>query len=193
MGDSQERSKDLILWDVFYPSYQVLGWRLSPGVLRPSEVRLVVGRATTLGMVWGNRVGRWILDHSAKPIGFDAVPGWIYASAAEPAPALIEDDMMPIANIMWHYVGLAHTEDRLDRAGRELHHLFRKIESFYRAACLNDALIGLRSAIQAARIVLFAARRRRFRAGCGRTVTNGEGESNRRDNRRCREEVITAT
>jgi L-aspartate oxidase len=111
------------------------------------------------GLVWGDRVGRYILDHPCDPIDIARVPAWVYLGSTEPDPALIEGDMTTIRNIMWHYVGLIRTQDRLDRADRELRHLFHEIENFYRTAYLNDALIGLRNAIQAARIVLFAARR----------------------------------
>lgn len=111
------------------------------------------------GLVWGDKVGRYILAHPGDPIDVTCVPAWVYLGDTEPDPALIEGDMTTIRNIMWHYVGLIRTQDRLDRADRELRHLFHEIEQFYRTARPNDQLIGLRNAIQAARIVLFAARR----------------------------------
>jgi L-aspartate oxidase len=111
------------------------------------------------GLVWGDRLGRYILDHPRDPISLAQVPTWVYLGNTEPDPALIEGDMTTIRNIMWHYVGLIRTKNRVDRADRELRHLFHEIEHFYRTACLNDGLIGLHNAIQAARIVLFAARR----------------------------------
>jgi L-aspartate oxidase len=60
---------------------------------------------------------------------------------------------------------LIRTEERLARADRELRHLMHEIENFYRQARLNDALIGLRNAIQVARTVTFAAQRNRFSRG----------------------------
>jgi L-aspartate oxidase len=86
------------------------------------------------------------------------IPEWVYTGTADPDPALIEGDMTTLRNIMWHYVGLVRTEGRLERADRELRHLFYEIETFYRTARLNDALISLRNGVQAARIILFAAR-----------------------------------
>ncbi len=111
------------------------------------------------GLVWGDRAGRYILDNPRDPISLSRVPEWIYLGENEPDPALIEGDMTTIRNIMWDYVGLIRTAKRLDRADRELRHLFHEIEGFYRTARLNDSLISLRNAIQAARTVLFAARR----------------------------------
>jgi L-aspartate oxidase len=120
------------------------------------------------GLVWGDRAARHILDHKAEryePIVLDSVPEWVYAGNTDPDPALIEGDMTTIRNIMWHYVGLIRTEERLARADRELRHLFHEIESFYRTTRLNDPMIGLRNAIQAARIVLFSARRNKVSRG----------------------------
>lgn len=111
------------------------------------------------GLVWGDRSACDILAHPGAPIPLARIPPWVYMGDALPDPALIEGDMTTIRNIMWHYVGLIRTENRLERADRELRHLYHEIETFYRTARLNDALIGLRNAIQAARVVLFAARR----------------------------------
>ncbi|MCC6805494.1 MAG: L-aspartate oxidase [Anaerolineae bacterium] len=117
------------------------------------------------GLVWGDRAARDILTTPRDPIGFDRVPEWVHLGANDPDPALIEGDMTTIRSVMWHYVGLIRTEDRLARADRELRHLMHEIEGFYRQARLNDALIGLRNAIQVARTVTFAAQHNRFSRG----------------------------
>ncbi len=117
------------------------------------------------GLVWGDRAARWIARYRHEPLKLEQVPPWVHMGQADPDPALIEGDMNTIRNIMWHYVGLVRTDKRMDRADRELRHLFHEIEEFYRTARLNDALIGLRNAIQAARIVTYSARRNRVSRG----------------------------
>jgi L-aspartate oxidase len=118
------------------------------------------------GLVWGDRAARDILLHNHKqPIALERVPEWIYLGDVTPDPALIEGDMTTVKNIMWHYVGLARTEERLARAERELRHLIHEVEGFYRRARLNDQLIGLRNAIQAARTITFSAMRNRASRG----------------------------
>ncbi len=117
------------------------------------------------GLVWGDRAARHIGEHRKDPIDLNQVPEWVYLGDEDPDPALLEGDMTTIRNIMWHYVGLIRTEQRMARADRELRHLYHEIESFYRAARLNDSIIGLRNAIQTARIVLFAARRNHVSRG----------------------------
>jgi L-aspartate oxidase len=111
------------------------------------------------GLVWGDRAARSIAANRAEPIDNARVPGWVYRGDAEPDPALIEVDMTTIRNVMWHYVGLVRTAERLARAERELRHLWHEIEEFYRSQRLNDALVGLRNAVQVARVVTFAAQR----------------------------------
>jgi len=89
-------------------------------------------------------------------------------------PALIQGDMQTIQNIMWHYVGLIRSGDRLSRAIRELRHLQNEIETFYRATKLSDGLIGLRNAVEAALIIAQAARHNRQSRGCHYRVDSVE-------------------
>jgi L-aspartate oxidase len=117
------------------------------------------------GLVWGDRAARHILPRSCVRVDDARVPGWVSRGTSEPDPALIEVDMTTIKNVMWHYVGLVRTAERLARAERELRHLWHEIEEFYRSQRLNDALIGLRNMMQAARIVTYSAQRNRVSRG----------------------------
>jgi len=74
--------------------------------------------------------------------------------------------MQTIQNIMWHYVGLIRSGDRLSRAIRELRHLQTEIETFYRKTKLSDGLIGLRNAVEAGLLIAQAARHNRQSRGC---------------------------
>lgn len=124
------------------------------------------------GLVWGDRAGRQIEDRfnnsplPPKPSLAD-VPRWDESGlVADSDPALIQGDMQTIQNIMWHYVGLVRSEDRLLRAIRELRHLWNEIETFYRMTRLSDGLIGLRNAVEVALIVAQAALHNRQSRGC---------------------------
>lgn len=125
------------------------------------------------GLVWGHRASVDLLRRSASgelelPARMDGrIPPWEAAGLEEePDPALIQGDMQTIQNIMWHYVGLIRSGDRLSRAIRELRHLQNEIETFYRATRLNDGLVGLRNAVEAALLVADAARHNRHSRGC---------------------------
>ncbi|HEX5835406.1 MAG TPA: hypothetical protein VFY34_16195, partial [Pyrinomonadaceae bacterium] len=98
---------------------------------------------------------------------FNDIPPWDESGlSADPDPALIQGDMQTIQNIMWHYVGLVRSADRLSRAIRELRHLWNEIETFYRTTKLSDGLIGLRNAVEIALIVAQAAQHNRQSRGC---------------------------
>jgi L-aspartate oxidase len=74
--------------------------------------------------------------------------------------------MQTIRSLMWHYVGLVRSEQRLNRAMRELINLRMNIEDFYRRAKVSDELIGLRNSVQTALLVAWAANRNRTSRGC---------------------------
>src|SRR5687768_17586923 len=124
------------------------------------------------GLVWGNRaaleIDKVLSGGSNGPRPeFDDIPPWDESGlSAEPDPALIQGDMQTIQNIMWHYVGLVRTGERLSRAIRELRHLWNEIETFYRTTKLSDGLIGLRNAVEVALIVAQAAQHNRQSRGC---------------------------
>ena len=123
------------------------------------------------GLVWGNRaaleVDRALSEGNGPTPRFEDIPPWDESGlSAEPDPALIQGDMQTIQNIMWHYVGLVRSADRLSRAIRELRHLWNEIETFYRTTKLSDGLIGLRNAVEVALIVAQAAQHNRQSRGC---------------------------
>src|SRR5215213_10077412 len=123
------------------------------------------------GLVWGTRaaleVERALSEGNGHMPKFDNIPPWDESGlSAEPDPALIQGDMQTIQNIMWHYVGLVRSGERLSRAIRELRHLWNEIETFYRTTKLSDGLIGLRNAVEVALIVAQAAQHNRQSRGC---------------------------
>lgn len=133
------------------------------------------------GLVWGSRAGHDIegqfnTDPRPATPSPDDVPAWDESGLTqEPDPALIQGDMQTIQNIMWHYVGLVRSADRLSRAIRELRHMQNEIETFYRVTKLSDSLIGLRNAVEVALILAQAARHNRQSRGCHYRVDSVDG------------------
>jgi L-aspartate oxidase len=130
------------------------------------------------GLVWGHRAAQHIEEREnilLPPVPND-IPGWDESGlTVDRDPALIQGDMQTIQNIMWHYVGLVRSGDRLSRAIRELRHLQNEIDTFYRTTKLSDGLIGLRNAVEAALIVALAAQHNRQSRGCHYRVDSVEG------------------
>jgi L-aspartate oxidase len=133
------------------------------------------------GLVWGQRAGQQIAlelgkaERESAPRQED-IPPWDESNLTVDAdPALIQGDMQTIQNIMWHYVGLIRSGDRMSRAIRELRHMQNEIETFYRSTRLSDGLIGLRNAVEAALVVAQAARHNRQSRGCHYRVDSIDG------------------
>jgi L-aspartate oxidase len=121
------------------------------------------------GLVWGARAAQDIEQDNtpAQVPSPQEIPVWDETGLTQDSdPALIQGDMQTIQNIMWHYVGLIRSGDRLSRAIRELRHLQNEIENFYRTVKLSDGLIGLRNAVEVALIIAQAARHNRQSMGC---------------------------
>lgn len=133
------------------------------------------------GLVWGTRAARDIearLAADPQPAipTRDDIPPWDESGLTQDSdPALIQGDMQTIQNIMWYYVGLIRSGDRLSRAIRELRHLQNEIETFYRSTKLSDGLIGLRNAVETALIVAQAARHNHQSRGCHYRTDSVEG------------------
>ena len=133
------------------------------------------------GLLWGQRaavnVDQVLSSKEREAIpGREEVPPWDESNLTVDAdPALIQGDMQTIQNIMWHYVGLIRSGDRMSRAIRELRHLQNEIETFYRSTRLSDGLIGLRNAVEASLVVAQAARHNRHSRGCHYRVDSIDG------------------
>lgn len=120
------------------------------------------------GLVWGWRAAGHIIEYlpNDPPPDPDDIPSWENAGLQVPDPALITQDLSVIQHIMWNYVGLVRTTNRLDRALRELRQLETEIERFYRVSRVSDDLIGLRNAVRSAVIVAAAAWENKTSLGC---------------------------
>jgi L-aspartate oxidase len=123
------------------------------------------------GLVWGQRAAEHIqqilVDGLPHIPTREDIPAWDESGLTKDSdPALIQGDMQTIQNIMWHYVGLIRSSDRLARAIRELRHMQNEIETFYRKTKLSDGLIGLRNAVEVSLIVAQAAQHNRQSLGC---------------------------
>jgi L-aspartate oxidase len=120
------------------------------------------------GLVWGEFSARHIhqnLKETNKPDP-DHYPPWRDLGSVTPDQALISQDMSSVKNIMWNYVGLVRSSDRLARALRELRNLEFEVERFYQISKMSDSLIGLRNAVRSGIIVASAAWANRKSMGC---------------------------
>ena len=113
------------------------------------------------GLVFGDRVAR-ALQQDFPALGDPtryAIPDWVDTGTEDPDPALIQQDWVTLKHIMWNYVGVVRTRERLSRAVRDLRHLWLEVENFYRHTRLCPRLIELRNGLQTALVVARSALR----------------------------------
>ncbi len=110
------------------------------------------------GLTWGWRAAEDMANLQVEELPFHKIPPWKRPkNEMEVDPALIVQDWVFIKHTMWNYAGIIRTERRLQRAISDLRYLYHRIESFYRTARVNDAIIGLRNGIIVAQEVVKAA------------------------------------
>lgn len=119
------------------------------------------------GLVWGYRAAKYILSQkNVKAPNSNLVPKWVDQGKVEPDPALINQDMNLIRQIMWNCVGLVRSSEGLIRAKADLSYLKHRIEKFYQESKLSDSLIGLRNVILVSQLIAESAWENKQSAGC---------------------------
>lgn len=120
------------------------------------------------GLVWADRSVKEMIKRKHYYFNYSTptVREWLYTGVETPDPALIHQDMDVLRHIMWNYVGLVRTKDRLKRAVADLRYLQDDVEEFYRYSKLTEDLIELRNAIQTGLTVVNSAWRNGRSRGC---------------------------
>ena len=106
------------------------------------------------GLTWGYRAAEDAKKDLAREKLYDAglIRDWVNGDKKS-NQALINQDWYTIKQTMWNYVGIIRTVDRLKRARAMFNQLSEEIQKFYQHTELSDSLIGLRNAIDMARII----------------------------------------
>jgi len=118
------------------------------------------------GLLWGESAAKAIgTELKGRKFSFPDIKERGYEQE-KVDPALIYQDWLVIKQTMWNYVGLVRSMHRLERAEKVLSGLGTEIENFYKYSVISDELIGLRSAIQTANLIVHAAKDNRQSRGC---------------------------
>jgi len=119
------------------------------------------------GLVWGIESARDIVHNNPiTPIDAKTIPPWKSSKDKFADEVLIQHDIARIQSIMWNYVGVSRSPERLIRALRELRNLETDIEQFYRNNKVSDLLIGLRNTVRTSVIITLAAWSNKTSIGC---------------------------
>ncbi|MCK5491060.1 MAG: L-aspartate oxidase [Candidatus Pacebacteria bacterium] len=120
------------------------------------------------GLVWANQAAEDIKANlsNSNLVAEEDVKSWEYIGEKIADLALIKQDWMSVKSVMWNYVGIVRSQERLERAVLDLNYLKHRIEKFYRDVRLNKDILELRSGVQSALVVAEAAKKNRESSGC---------------------------
>jgi len=121
------------------------------------------------GLYFGVRTGKKIAstEKTVSPELLKQIPPWFYPKhEIDFDPVLINQDLLNIRSLMWHYAGIIRTKRRLQRILNDLNYLSHRIEQFYQEARLTKTIIELRNAMLTASLVAKAAFNNPDSRGC---------------------------
>ena len=121
------------------------------------------------GLYFGVRTGKTIAstEKTVSPELLKQIPPWFYPKhEIDFDPVLINQDLLNIRSLMWHYAGIIRTKRRLQRILNDLNYLSHRIEQFYQEARLTKTIIELRNAVLTASLVAKAAFNNPDSLGC---------------------------
>lgn len=130
-------------------------------------------RLASNSLLEGNVVGRLALEEMMrlyppdKPV-MDAppIPEWHHGDVAEPDElVVIYHNWDEIRRLMWDYVSIVRTDNRLRRAAARLRNLKKEVREFYWGHRVNADILELRNLVAVAGLIVECALRRRESRG----------------------------
>ncbi len=135
-------------------------------------------RLASNSLLEGNVVARLALDEMMrlyppdKPV-MDAplIPEWHHGDVAEPDElVVIYHNWDEIRRLMWDYVSIVRTDNRLRRAAARLRNLKKEVREFYWGHRVNADILELRNLVAVAGLIVECALRRRESRGLHYTM-----------------------
>ncbi len=130
-------------------------------------------RLASNSLLEGNVVGRLALDEMMRLYPPDKqvmdsppIPEWHHGDVAEPDElVVIYHNWDEIRRLMWHYVSIVRTDNRLRRAAARLRNLKKEVREFYWGHRVNADILELRNLVAVAGLIVECALRRRESRG----------------------------
>ena len=139
-------------------------------------------------IVFSRRAGKALLRQvtAARPGRLPRVPAWRHNGAVQAKEQVIFDhNWDAIRRVMWDYMGIVRSDERLARAAGMIAVLRDQTEGDYRRYRLDADLVELRNISLVADLMITSARRRRESRGLHYNVDHP-----RRDDRRFRRDTV---
>ncbi len=100
-----------------------------------------------------------------------SIPAWEYGDTAEPDElVVIYHNWDEIRRLMWDYVSIVRTDNRLRRATARLRNLKREVREFYWGHRVNADILELRNLVAVAGLIVESATRRKESRGLHYTL-----------------------
>jgi L-aspartate oxidase len=141
-------------------------------------------RLASNSLLEGNVVARRALDEMMRlyPPGKAAteppeIPEWEHGDTAEPDElVIIYHNWDEIRRLMWDYVSIVRTDNRLRRATARLRNLKKEVREFYWGHRVNADILELRNLVAVAGLIVECATRRKESRGLHYTLDHPESE-----------------
>ena len=145
-------------------------------------------RLASNSLLEGNVVARRALDEMMRlyPPGKEAInppaiPEWEHGDTAEPDElVVIYHNWDEIRRLMWDYVSIVRTDNRLRRAAARLKNLKREVREFYWGHRENPDILELRYLVAVAGLIVECALRRKESRGLHYTLDHPESDEHYR-------------
>lgn len=130
-------------------------------------------RLASNSLLEGNVVGRRALDEimrlyppGKKVVNPPEIPEWEHGDTAEPDElVVIYHNWDELRRLMWDYVSIVRTDNRLRRAAARLKNLKKEIRDFYWGHRVNPDILELRNLVAVAGLIVECALRRKESRG----------------------------
>ena len=145
-------------------------------------------RLASNSLLEGNVVARRALDEMMRlyppgKVGLNppAIPEWEHGDTAEPDElVVIYHNWDEIRRLMWDYVSIVRTDNRLRRAAARLKNLKREVREFYWGHRVNPDILELRNLVAVAGLIVECALRRKESRGLHFTLDHPETDERHR-------------
>lgn len=113
------------------------------------------------GLVFGHSAAMKLISKRPRHFGNITIPVWDESGVTDEQEwVLTRHNLQEIRNIMWDYVGIVRSKNKLQRAQRRLEVLYNEVEDYYRKAKISTELLELRNLATIAYLIVKSALRR---------------------------------
>ena len=102
---------------------------------------------------------------------FPDIPDWDELGALTyDERILISHSIKEVRQIMWDYVGIVRSNQRLERAARRIHNIFIETEDLYKKTKISEDILELRNIVACAHMIIKSAKMRKESRGLHYTL-----------------------